>query len=64
MLGYRDITFCSQYTLQLCTNHNCVYALTEVERILARDWWGGDNFPISVGDRKSDVCGFIPGEKE
>ena len=63
MMCYKDITFCYQYSNGYCINHNCPRALTETEKILARDWWGGEGFPYSVGDMKSEVCGFIPGEK-
>lgn len=41
MMCYKDMTFCSQYNLKLCINHECPHALTETEKILARDWWEG-----------------------
>jgi len=62
MMCFRDIIFCSRYYQKECINSNCVHAFTEHDRTLAIDWWGGDNFPLALGDRKTEVCGYIKGE--
>ena len=62
MLCYRDRTYCSSYIKANCVNHNCNLAYTEQDKAYARQWWGGDDAPICVGDLQKEGCGFEPAE--
>lgn len=45
-MGYKDRTWCASPN---CKNE-CGRQLTEQDRLDAIQWWGGDSFPISMGE--------------
>lgn len=64
MLCYRDKSWCSSYLRLECVNHNCNRAFTEQDREYAKQWWGGSDFPLAVGEFKEEGCGFVPKSDE
>jgi hypothetical protein len=62
MMCYKDKAWCSRYYSGECINHSCFFALTSEERALGKEWWGGENFPISLADRKTDECDYTISE--
>lgn len=58
MMGYKDKTWCSRFTSGDCKNKECYLALTKDEVVRATKWWGSVNFPVSMGDRKTEDCGY------
>ena len=61
MMSYKDQTWCSRYSSGECKNNKCIFALTQQEKEKAIDWWGIDNFPVSIGDRMDNGCGYTDG---
>ena len=44
MMGFKDKTWCREDT---CIKHTtCPRYFNETEQALAREWWGGDDFPL------------------
>ena len=62
MMGYMDRAWCSRYLSGECTNANCERAFTFVDKIQAINWWGGDDFPLVIGDLYTDKCHYMPKE--
>ena len=53
MICFRGMTFCPFH--EDCANaENCPYPLTEEAERQAREWWGGDDAPISRFMEKPD----------
>ncbi len=46
MMCYRDRTWCGSKVAV----HTCGREFTEQDRLAAIKWWGGEDFPLSVGD--------------
>ena len=51
MMCYRDMTFCDAS----CGTIDCYRKFTEIDRLKAAAWWGGDNPPIAFSDF-SETC--------
>lgn len=49
MICFLDRTFCSAYG-DMCSNSDCIRALTPELRSRGKVWWGGDDFPIAFSD--------------
>lgn len=64
MMGYKDVTWCSRYLSGECKNSKCVFAFTSQEKEKAVNWWGNIYFPINIGDRMDNDCGYTNGKKE
>ena len=59
MMCYKDQTWCIQFLTGICKNKECSLALTEQEQDKAIKWWGNENFPVMLGDRKTEDCGYV-----
>lgn len=46
MIGYRDRTWCCSKV----EKHTCGREFTEADRQGAIRWWGGEDFPIAMGE--------------
>ena len=62
MICYKDRTWCSVYTMGACSNNTCYGAFTYIDREKAIKWWGGRDFPISLANMKTEICGYIPSD--
>ena len=62
MMGYKDRAWCGRWLSGQCINANCERAFTAQDRIEATEWWGGDNFPIIIGDCYTGECNYITEE--
>lgn len=58
-MGYKDRIWCTLYSTGLCRNDNCYRAFPSIDREQAIKWWGGDDFPITLLDMKTEECGYI-----
>lgn len=56
MIGYKDMTFCSQE----CGNIDCHRNITEEVTRGGEAWWGGPDFPIAVADFSQGCPDYIP----
>ena len=55
MICFRDRTWCNR----ICGNLDCRANFTAGDREQASVWWGDDNFPISMQDKRTETCGYI-----
>jgi len=60
MICYLDQTWCLHSKYE-CVNEACPFYLTDKEEARAEVWWGGKDFPVAWGDRKTDICGYKEG---
>lgn len=56
MICYKDRGWCSKS--EEC-NENCFRRLTEEEKVKAKKWWGGDDFPVQYADYSNECEKYI-----
>jgi hypothetical protein len=60
MISYRDMTFC----IASCTNRECPRQYNADVRREAYEWWGNDNFPVSLSDFSGNCDEYTPLKEE
>ena len=58
MLCFRDRSWCVQSLNEICSSSSCTRFFTQEDREQAIIWWGGEDFPLSIGDFKTKDCGY------
>ena len=63
MIGYKDMTFCSDATD--CHNHDvCHRWFSPLEQKKAKEWWGGDGYPVAFSSFKGTCGTYEPNATE